>query len=45
MTVTAVLIVAATVLSGIAVVQSNGKSPLAWGCFLLALAFCLPLLR
>jgi hypothetical protein len=43
MTLTTLLIVSATVLSAISVVQSNGKSPLAWACFLLALAFCLPL--
>jgi hypothetical protein len=44
MTLTTLLIIAATVLSAIAVVQSH-KSPLAWACFLLALAFFLPLVR
>ena len=44
MTLTTILILAATAFSLVAVVQSP-KSPLAWGCFLLALAFCLPLLR
>jgi hypothetical protein len=45
MTLTTLLIVAATVLSLYALIESRGRGILAWACFLLALAFCLPILK
>ncbi len=43
MTVTTLLILAGTVLFGYAVCESKGKSATAWAFFLIALAFCWPL--
>jgi hypothetical protein len=45
MTLTTLLIVAATVLFGYAVFESKGRSATAWAFFLMALAFCWPLVR
>ncbi len=45
MALTSLLIIAATALSFVAVLQSQGKSVLAWACFCLSLAACWPLLR
>lgn len=45
MGITTLLIVAASVLSAYALVESRGRSALAWACFCLSLAFFLPIAR
>lgn len=45
MSLTTILIVASTVLSLYALIESRGRGILAWACFLLALAFFLPIVQ